>query len=84
MVVGVRISRPTLDISVQGMYNTDMTILISEIIAGEILHDLQGRKGFDEWWYGIDENIQKEIEADLTFLVRRQLEGWMDENPILW
>lgn len=39
-------------------------------IVEEILTELNGRKGFDDWWYNIDEEIQDEIKDDLIEIVK--------------
>lgn len=32
----------------------------------KIIGELNGRKGFDDWWYNIDEDIQEEITETLV------------------
>ena len=34
--------------------------------AREIIDELNGRKGFDDWWYNIDEDIQEEIIEEIA------------------
>ena len=43
-------------------------------IVDEILSELNGRKGFDDWWYNIDEDITEEIENELVDIVVKNLE----------
>ena len=31
----------------------------------KIINELNGRSGFDDWWYNIDEDTQKEITENL-------------------
>lgn len=33
--------------------------------VSEMLDSLCERNGFDDWWYNLDDDIQKEIEDDL-------------------
>lgn len=32
----------------------------------KIIDELNGRKGFDDWWYDLDEDIQEEITETLV------------------
>ena len=38
-------------------------------IVENILSELNGRSGFDDWWYNIDEDIQAEITETLVNLL---------------
>jgi len=37
-----------------------------ESVAHQIINSLCDRKGFDDWWYNIDEDIQQSIIDDIT------------------
>jgi len=39
----------------------------------EIFDWLCERKGFDIWWYGLDDNITKEIENKIEEIIKRRL-----------
>jgi len=47
---------------------------LPEEIVDDVMMRLKGRKGFDWWWGDLEEEIQEEIEADLTRCVTRRLE----------
>lgn len=38
-------------------------------IVNAVLKDLNGRKGFDDWWDNIDLEIRREIRKELTGVV---------------
>jgi len=42
-------------------------------IIENILGELNGRSGFDDWWYNIDEDIQEEITEALVNLLPIQI-----------
>ncbi len=42
-------------------------------IAGEILDDIKGRKGFDDTWDSLDRDIQIEIRDRFEELVEEEL-----------
>lgn len=41
--------------------------------VSEILDSLCNRKGFDDWWYDLDEDIEQEIESELEEIIKRRL-----------
>lgn len=47
---------------------------ISRFVVRCVLRDLQGRSGFDSWWYGIDPDIQDEVKDTLADEVAAALE----------
>lgn len=60
-------------------------------IIDNIINELNGRSGFDDWWCNIDEDTQEEIEQTLVNTLpiqgvsqqRELLENfadWMDKN----
>lgn len=44
-------------------------------IAAAVLRDLSDRKGFDWWWDDLDDEIQADIEEDLTKTVQKVLDS---------
>ncbi len=46
----------------------------NEKIVDEVLKVLDGRKGFDHWWYEIDGEDQTDIRNELADAVARALE----------
>ena len=46
-----------------------MNILVQNMVY-EIIRELCGRGGFDDWWEQLDNDIQKEIEDDIVRIVR--------------
>jgi hypothetical protein len=46
-------------------------------VVNRVLIALDGRKGFDDWWGLIDDEIRDEIEAELVAEVEKELaERW--------
>ena len=41
--------------------------------VGEIIDTLCDRSGFDDWWYNLDDDIEKEIEKELESIIERRL-----------
>ena len=41
--------------------------------VSEILDFLCDRSGFDDWWYNLDDDIEKEIEKELESIIGRRL-----------
>lgn len=37
----------------------------------EVIDFLSNRKGFGEWYFNLDEDIQEEIEEELYFIIDR-------------
>jgi hypothetical protein len=35
----------------------------------EIIDSLGNRSGFDDWWYNLDDDIEKEIERELEGII---------------
>jgi hypothetical protein len=48
--------------------------------VSEILDSLCNRKGFDDWWYNLDEDIEQEIESELEEIIKQRLNKDKDEN----
>ncbi|AYV86556.1 MAG: hypothetical protein Sylvanvirus3_10 [Sylvanvirus sp.] len=42
-------------------------------IVEAVLSELNERKGFDEWYGGVDRNIQKEIKQKLKLIVKQEI-----------
>lgn len=42
--------------------------------VGEIIDTLCERSGFDDWWYNLDDEIEKEITDKLEEIVKRRFE----------
>lgn len=42
-------------------------------LTNDVIHTLGGRKGFDEWWMSLDEDIRDEIEAALLTAILDRL-----------
>lgn len=36
-----------------------------------IINELSQRRGFDDWWHNIDEDIQEEIIEDLCLILKK-------------
>ena len=47
--------------------------------VSEILDSLCNRSGFDNWWYYLDDDIEKEIENELKDIIERRLNKSKDE-----
>jgi hypothetical protein len=47
-------------------------IEIKKCVA-EILDSLCNRNGFDDWWYNLGDDIEKEIESELEEIIERRL-----------
>ena len=47
--------------------------------VGEIIDTLCDRGGFDDWWYNLDDDIEKEIEKELESIIERRLNQKGDE-----
>lgn len=43
-------------------------------VTKEILKALNDRKGFDDWWDGIEEDIQEEITSEIIEIIERASE----------
>jgi hypothetical protein len=41
--------------------------------VSEMLDSLCDRSGFDDWWYNLSDDIEKEIEDDLFEIIDRRL-----------
>ena len=41
--------------------------------VAEILDSLCDRGGFDDWWYNLDDDTEKEIEQELRDIIERRL-----------
>ncbi len=39
----------------------------------EIIDSLCDRNGFDDWWYNLGDDIEKEITAELESIIERRL-----------
>ena len=48
--------------------------------VSEILDVLYSRKGFDNWWSNLDDDIEKEIENELKDIIERRLNKNKDEK----
>jgi hypothetical protein len=44
--------------------------------VGEIIDGLCDRKGFDDWWYNLDDEVEKEITDKLEEIVKRRFEKY--------
>ena len=47
--------------------------------ALEIIDSLCNRNGFDDWWYNLDDDIEKEITSELESIIERRLNQNKDE-----
>lgn len=47
--------------------------------VSEILDSLCNRSGFDDWWYNLDDDTEKEIENELKDIIERRLNKSKDE-----
>ena len=47
--------------------------------VGEIIDTLCDRGGFDDWWYNLDDDTEKEIEKELESIIERRLNQNKDE-----
>lgn len=56
-----------------------MTKLEVKKCVSEMLDSLTDRKGFGDWWYNLDDEIEKEIEEQLEEIVNRRLNKDKDE-----
>jgi hypothetical protein len=45
----------------------------------EIIDSLGDRKGFDDWWYNLDDDIEEEIITELESIIERRLNKNKDE-----
>jgi len=43
--------------------------------VSEILDNLCDRSGFDDWWYNLDDDIEKEIEDMMFEVIKRRTNG---------
>lgn len=41
--------------------------------ALEIIDSLCDRNGFDDWWYNLDDDIEKEITSELEYIIEKRL-----------
>jgi hypothetical protein len=39
----------------------------------EIFDSLVERKGFDDWWYNLDDSIQEEIEQEVENILKNRI-----------
>tara|TARA_R110002110_G_scaffold201607_5_gene412622 strand:+ start:1129 stop:1302 length:174 start_codon:yes stop_codon:yes gene_type:complete len=46
----------------------------------EMLDSLCDRSGFDDWWYNLDDDIEREIEKELEDIIERRLNQNKDED----
>jgi hypothetical protein len=44
--------------------------------VGEIIDDLCNRSGFDDWWFNLDDETEKEITDKLEEIIKRRFEKW--------
>lgn len=44
--------------------------------VGEIIDTLCDRGGFDDWWYNLDDEVEKEITDKLEEIVKRRFEKY--------
>lgn len=49
-----------------------MLIEKSKMISTKILSELNDRSGFDGWWDGIDDDIQKEIHETIAKIILQE------------
>ena len=49
----------------------------NEELSQTIIDTLCERKGFDNWWYDLDDDIQEEILEQ----IQENIAEWMDEEP---
>jgi hypothetical protein len=45
----------------------------------EIIDSLCDRNGFDDWWYNLDDDIEKEITSELESIIERRMLDFKDE-----
>ena len=50
--------------------------------VSEILDSLCNRSGFDDWWYNLDDDTEKEIEKELRDIIERRLNQNKDEKNV--
>jgi len=43
---------------------------------GEIIDELCDRSGFDDWWFNLDDETEKEITDKLEEIIKRRFEKW--------
>ena len=53
----------------------DMSIEVKKCV-GEIIDELCNRSGFDDWWYNLDDEVEKEITDKLEEIVKRRFEKY--------
>lgn len=46
----------------------------SAAIAHKVFHALNGRKGFDDWWDGIADDVRDEIVAEVETIIEEGME----------
>jgi hypothetical protein len=46
----------------------------------EIIDSLCDRKGFDDWWYNLGDDIEEEITTKLESIIERRVLDFKDEN----
>ncbi len=49
-----------------------------KICALEIIDSLCDRGGFDDWWYGIDDDIEAEIISELENIIEKRFKKMSD------
>ena len=57
--------------------NNDMSIEVKNCV-GEIIDTLCDRGGFDDWWYNLDDEVEKEITDKLEEIVKRRFEKYYE------
>ena len=48
--------------------------------VGEIIDELCNRNGFDDWWYNLDDEVEKEITDKLEEIVEKRFNKMKDKN----
>jgi hypothetical protein len=48
----------------------------------EIIDSLCDRNGFDDWWYNLDDDIEKEITTELESIIERRLNKDKDDRTM--
>ena len=41
--------------------------------VGEIIDSLCNRKGFDDWWYNLDDDVETEIILEIESIIKKRL-----------
>ncbi len=45
----------------------------------EIIDSLCDRNGFDDWWYNLGDDIEKEITSELESIIERRVQNFTDD-----